>query len=95
MYYMARAPNPSQLVGPRRAKQPAPITFRLTVDDDKHLRAMAKRVGRTPAQVLFRFACDVGMLPLTGTTDPRHMKEDLALDFTLTPAELRQLDRRW
>jgi hypothetical protein len=30
------------------------------------------------------------MLPLTGTTDERHMKEDLACDrFTLTPAELR------
>jgi diketogulonate reductase-like aldo/keto reductase len=59
------------------------------------LKAIAKRVSRTPQQVVFRFACDVGMLPLTGTTDPRHMKEDLALDFALTPGELAQLDRQW
>ena len=59
------------------------------------VKAISTRLSRTPQQVLFRFACEVGMLPLTGTTDPRHMKEDLALDFTLTLAELSQLDRKW
>src|SRR5262249_20122808 len=40
------------------------------------------RTGRTPAQVIFRFALQVGMLPLTGTTDPDHMREDLKMyDF--------------
>jgi diketogulonate reductase-like aldo/keto reductase len=42
------------------------------------VRAIAQRRGMTVAQVVFRFALDVGMLPLTGTTDPEHMKEDLA-----------------
>lgn len=51
----------------------------------------AKRLSRTPAQVVFRFACDVGMLPLTGTTDQRHMREDLSLDFSLTEQELREI----
>ena len=55
------------------------------------MRAITKRLSRTPAQVVFRFALDVGMLPLTGTTDPGHMKEDLALDFELTPEELTSL----
>ena len=59
------------------------------------VKAMAARTSRTPQQVLFNFACEVGMLPLTGTTDPRHQKEALALDFALTPAELSQLDRKW
>jgi diketogulonate reductase-like aldo/keto reductase len=40
------------------------------------LRLVA-RVGKTPAQVVFRFAQQVGMLPLTGTTDVEHMREDL------------------
>jgi diketogulonate reductase-like aldo/keto reductase len=43
-------------------------------------RAIVKRTGATTAQVVFRFAQKVGMLPLTGTTDPAHMREDLASD---------------
>jgi diketogulonate reductase-like aldo/keto reductase len=39
---------------------------------------IAARGGATPAQVVFRFALAVGMLPLTGTSDPRHMEQDLA-----------------
>ncbi|HZD94289.1 MAG TPA: aldo/keto reductase, partial [Candidatus Sulfotelmatobacter sp.] len=38
----------------------------------------AARVKATPAQVVFSFARAVGMLPLTGTTDPEHMAQDLA-----------------
>jgi diketogulonate reductase-like aldo/keto reductase len=40
--------------------------------------AIAARNAATPAQVVFRFALAVGMLPLTGTTDPEHMQQDLA-----------------
>lgn len=40
--------------------------------------SLAARAGATPAQVVFCFAQAVGMLPLTGTTDEEHMKEDLA-----------------
>jgi diketogulonate reductase-like aldo/keto reductase len=39
---------------------------------------IAAREGARPAQVVFRFARAVGMLPLTGTTDPEHMTQDLA-----------------
>jgi diketogulonate reductase-like aldo/keto reductase len=53
----------------------------------------AARVGAGVAQVVFRFAQQIGMLPLTGTTDAQHMKEDLACDrFTLTPEELRGIE---
>jgi diketogulonate reductase-like aldo/keto reductase len=55
--------------------------------------AICKRTGRTPAQVVFRFAQQVGMLPLTGTTDPAHMREDLELGFTLAAADVEQLER--
>ncbi len=40
--------------------------------------AIASRNEATPAQVVFRFALAVGMLPLTGTSDAQHMKQDLA-----------------
>jgi diketogulonate reductase-like aldo/keto reductase len=39
---------------------------------------IAARGGAIPAQVVFRFAQAVGMLPLTGTADAEHMKQDLA-----------------
>jgi diketogulonate reductase-like aldo/keto reductase len=39
---------------------------------------LATRAHATPAQVVFAFARAVGMLPLTGTCDAKHMKEDLA-----------------
>jgi diketogulonate reductase-like aldo/keto reductase len=41
-------------------------------------REIVARTGATPAQIVFRFALQVGMLPLTGTRDPSHMREDLA-----------------
>jgi diketogulonate reductase-like aldo/keto reductase len=51
------------------------------------------RAGRTPAQVVFRFALQVGMQPLTGTTDPRHMREDLeSYDFELSPEDVRLIE---
>jgi len=54
---------------------------------------LVARLGRTPAQVVFRFALQVGMQPLTGTTDPRHMREDLAVhDFELDPADVRLIE---
>jgi diketogulonate reductase-like aldo/keto reductase len=39
---------------------------------------MSKRLGATVPQLIFRFALEVGMLPLTGTSDRSHMDEDLA-----------------
>ena len=51
--------------------------------------AIAKAHGVTPAQVVFRFAQQVGMLPLTGTKDPEHMRQDLAAErFDLDADEL-------
>lgn len=55
---------------------------------------IAKRHGRTVSQIVFRFALDVGMLPLTGTTNDDHMRLDLDLfDFHLEPAELHTIER--
>lgn len=53
---------------------------------------IAKRHGKTPARIVFRFAQQIGMLPLTGTTDPAHMREDLAMDFTLSGEELSTVE---
>ncbi len=39
---------------------------------------VAKDANVTPAQIIFAFARSVGMLPLTGTSSPQHMQQDLA-----------------
>lgn len=58
------------------------------------LATIAKRHARSASQIVFRFALDVGMIPLTGTTDPRHMQLDLAIfDFQLSPAEIEAIER--
>ncbi len=53
--------------------------------------AGARRV--TLAQVVFRFAMQLGMIPLTGTSDPIHMAQDLACtELNLDEDELRILE---
>jgi diketogulonate reductase-like aldo/keto reductase len=49
---------------------------------------IARHHNKTVPQVVFRFAIQLGMLPLTGTTDGAHMRHNLDIfDFTLTPGE--------
>jgi diketogulonate reductase-like aldo/keto reductase len=49
---------------------------------------IARHHNKTVPQVVFRFAVQLGMLPLTGTTDGAHMRHSLDIfDFTLTRDE--------
>lgn len=49
---------------------------------------LAENAGATPAQIVFSFARAIGILPLTGTSNTEHMKQDLAsLDLVL-PSDL-------
>jgi len=51
---------------------------------------LARGANATPAQIVFAFAHAVGMLPLTGTSDPEHMKQDLAARDLTLPADAAQ-----
>jgi diketogulonate reductase-like aldo/keto reductase len=54
---------------------------------------IAGRHGRTVSQIVFRFALDIGMVPLTGTTDAGHMRADLEVfDFRLGPEEVERIE---
>jgi diketogulonate reductase-like aldo/keto reductase len=49
---------------------------------------IARNHNKTVPQVVYRFALQLGMLPLTGTTDGVHMRQDLDIfDFTLVHDE--------
>jgi diketogulonate reductase-like aldo/keto reductase len=45
---------------------------------------------KTIPQVIFRFAIQAGMIPLTGTSDPAHMRQDLE-PFQLAPDEVASI----
>lgn len=69
------------------------LTANREVFIDPSVRAMAQRYETGVAQIIFRFAMQSGMLPLTGTTNVQHMTEDLHCDqFTLTADELHHIE---
>ncbi len=69
------------------------LTANAEVLRNSRLAGIAKRHEATPAQIVFRFAQMVGMLPLTGTSDAVHMKQDLASSgISLSPDDVRALE---
>lgn len=70
------------------------LTANAPVLDSPAVGRVAERTGRSPEQIVFRFALEVGMIPLTGTSSRDHMAEDLAVfGFELLPTEVRAIER--
>jgi diketogulonate reductase-like aldo/keto reductase len=56
--------------------------------------AIAKRLGATIPQIVFRFAHAIGMIALTGTSSETHMRQDLAaIDLALEAADIKTLEQ--
>ncbi|HMV57331.1 MAG TPA: aldo/keto reductase [Nitrospira sp.] len=69
------------------------LTANRDIFSDPDVRTMAAKYGMGLAQLVFRFAMQMGMLPLTGTTDQQHMAEDLRSDqFTISTEDLQRLE---
>jgi diketogulonate reductase-like aldo/keto reductase len=69
------------------------LTANRRVLDATDVAEIATRYRYTVPQIIFRFALDVGMIPLTGTTNVGHMQSDLEVfDFQLQPAESLLID---
>lgn len=57
------------------------------------VRAIARAHRKTIPQVAFRFAIQLGMIALTGTISPEHMREDLdVFDFELSREEMQSIE---
>jgi diketogulonate reductase-like aldo/keto reductase len=70
------------------------LTANRQVLGSPEMQRIAKGHGRAATQIVFRFALDVGMIALTGTTDAGHMRADLEVfDFQLDAKEIEQIDR--
>ena len=69
------------------------LTANREVFTEPAIRSMAAKYQTGLAQIVFRFSQQVGMLPLTGTTNRQHMTEDLQCErFTLAPDELALIE---
>jgi diketogulonate reductase-like aldo/keto reductase len=54
---------------------------------------IAEKHVKTVPEIVLRFAQQIGILPLTGTTDTHHMKQDISIyDFRLDPEEISTLE---
>jgi diketogulonate reductase-like aldo/keto reductase len=57
------------------------------------ISGIAGRYGVTNAQVIFRFAMSIGIVPLTGTSSAEHMQQDLAsLSIQLSGDEIESIE---
>jgi diketogulonate reductase-like aldo/keto reductase len=69
------------------------LTANLTELQKPAFRQMAGRMQKTPAQLVFAFALQSGMLPLTGTSSAEHMREDLdASAIVLDPGDMELIE---
>jgi len=69
------------------------LTANRKVLADPDIHAIARRLSTGPAQIIFRFAMQIGMLPLTGTTSRQHMEEDLQAEgLTLSTEEIQRIE---
>jgi diketogulonate reductase-like aldo/keto reductase len=58
------------------------------------VRAISEKFEVTEAQVIFRFAMQIGILPLTGTSNQEHMMQDLKTShFELSDREVETIMR--
>lgn len=58
-----------------------------------YMDSLAAKYAKTVSQITFRFAWHIGILPLTGTTDLQHMRDDLDIDdFELSADELKNIE---
>ena len=70
------------------------LTANRDVLAETEMMRMAELYGRSVNQLVFRFAIQMGMLPLTGTTNPEHMRDDLeVVSFQLDDDELHRIER--
>jgi diketogulonate reductase-like aldo/keto reductase len=70
------------------------LTANRKEQESKAMQELSRRLQRTPAELVFAFACQVGMLPLTGSSSAEHLQQDLgALEVSLSRADLELIER--
>ena len=69
------------------------MTFVDQYPDTSVMGQLISETGKTPAQIIFKFCLQVGMLPITGTRTFENMKMDLDIfDFELSPDQIEKIE---
>ena len=70
------------------------LTANSHILSNQKFKDIIAKYNKTPAQIIFRFSQQIGMLPITGTSSEIHMVEDLSCDeFELSEEELGVIER--
>jgi diketogulonate reductase-like aldo/keto reductase len=70
------------------------LTANREIFEKREFLAIQKKLGCTGAQLVFRFALELGMLPITGTRSSEHMGEDLQSNtLALTTSDKEILEK--
>jgi len=69
------------------------LTANVAILSNPAIVDLARKFDVGPAQIVFRFAMQIGMVPLTGTTNEQHMREDLRVDrFELSSDDVGHIE---
>lgn len=69
------------------------LTANRAVLMEPSIENLAHKYHLSPQQLIFKFAIQIGMIPLTGTSQSRHMKADLELgNEELSPSEMNLIE---
>ena len=70
------------------------LTANRYLNKDHKMLNIAKRHGKTVQQIIFRFALQMGMTPLTGSSSQLHLDEDLSVydSFELSAKEIAVIE---
>jgi diketogulonate reductase-like aldo/keto reductase len=69
------------------------LTANVPVLRDPTMVSIARKLGVDTRRIVFRFAMQAGIVPLTGTTDEQHMKDDIEVSkFELTAQEVAYIE---
>lgn len=62
--------------------------------ENETIRRLADRYGKTPAQIVLRWHCERAIVPIPGSADPKHIRENADIfDFLLTPEDLAAVEK--
>lgn len=69
------------------------LTANRRLANHPELKRIARRYNRDVNQIIFRFALDIGIVPITGTSNLNHMRQDLEIfDFHLNAEDIQVLE---